>query len=118
MVAAVSGGSFNYLYVTVNPSEHYEELSHMIAELESRGMTDAANASRALYSPREGQHEDPIRSLWQAVEWHVSGDYGPVQVLEAYERWKKEARPFLEDLAKKLRRDLVQVELAISRFKP
>lgn len=78
----MSGGSFNYLCFQDQPDAW--ELSRMADELEDRGMTDAAEETRALIpAPPEA-----LRDLWHAVEWHVSCDCDQKQVDESYGRYR------------------------------
>lgn len=74
----MSGGSFNYLH----SQEPYdgEDLRAMASELEARGMHRAARETLALV-PRKA--DSALEALWRAIEWNVSGDIGPTQVVLA-----------------------------------
>lgn len=80
----MSGGSFNYLYdqQTYNASD----LEAMAADLEQRGMYEAAEETLALL-PRRAPRE--LALLWKAVEWHRSNDWSEAQVAREYVHYEK-----------------------------
>jgi hypothetical protein len=92
--ATMSGGSFDYACFASDPEglarkEHnLRALRNALAEYP--GSESAVIATDALLARLDALRvalDTPtareLRSVWQAVEWHHSADYGPQQVAEA-----------------------------------
>ncbi len=84
----MSGGSFDYLYL--KDFDGPEQLFLMADELERRGYHSAAAHTRAICAIQPSQ---ALRQLWMAVEWNVSGDWGPEKVEQAHGEWQQK-RPW------------------------
>lgn len=88
----MSGGSFDYLYVNANDVEglakrqrHIEAMRDQLVEL---GFDDvAAKTQDVLDRFREiEQNAGELASVWHAVEWYVSCDWGLKDVESAVEQ--------------------------------
>lgn len=98
----MSGGSFGYMGRVDGMEEVLEKvgwLPELTDRLNELGYEDAAGETRALYE-RVMQEPAAFRALvkvWGAVDYHGSNDYGPKQVTEAVEEWRKTITPVKEN---------------------
>lgn len=97
----MSGGSFNYLCHAEDPGQR-SELDDMIIELATLGerhpaAAEAAAESRIVRAEGLSRLSDardwppqPLRSVWHAIEWWRSYDWGEDEVVEALTRYSAE----------------------------
>jgi hypothetical protein len=95
----MSGGSFHYLCwksaEDLLSGHANDQLEKMHDDLLARGFTDAADLTdsilRCILDAHEAvqQQARELAAVWQAVEWHTSGDWGPEQVDRAIEQFRK-----------------------------
>lgn len=75
----MSGGSYNYLYASDNPSR--SDMEAMARRLGELGFTEALDETRALLA----LHPSPeLKMVWQAVEWYDSADWNIDSAVRAY----------------------------------
>ncbi len=97
----MSGGSFNYLCFAM-PSDLFEkrgDLKDMVDELSGRGYIDAAQETETIslildhFQVLMQARLDRLCDVWQAVEWHVSGDYSKDQVETEIAKYRADILP-------------------------
>ena len=74
----MSGGSYNYLCFKdgTDIGSHGEELNKMVVRLKELNYPAIANDTEEIadFFLQLNEKIDKLRDVWQAVEWHDSGD--------------------------------------------
>jgi len=88
----MSGGSYDYLYFhAAELGGHRGQLEAMAERLE--GLPYAAEAAAATRRILVALGDEPLASVWRAVEWWDSGDYGEDQVRAAVYNYREQQSP-------------------------
>ena len=97
----MSGGSFNYLYRVDEQdlTSRIYDVKEMLKTLRTyRFASYAVSEMQAIIDESEGFQKsieaklDALRDVWQAVEWHVSNDFGEGDVVEVLEKFNQKTK--------------------------
>lgn len=88
----MSGGSFNYLFLSYSPAEvacKEGDLREMAKELEEIAPQHPVTAyTKRLVESLDGLIPEEVKEVWKGVEWHRSADWGQDQLDEVLEQTK------------------------------
>lgn len=85
----MSGGSFDYLFSADITGYREGDIARMADTLAERGHHAAAERTRqVLHHLRMAKAiQEELSTVWHAVEWWQSGDYGADSADEAVQKW-------------------------------